>query len=203
MKLTCTLEETAMKLIKDWKKEILTVPNLLSLFRLLLIPVYVVIYLNAKSSTDYYIAGAILAVSCLTDMIDGKIARHFNLITTVGKVLDPIADKATQFTLIVCLAMRYQVLFYVIALFVVKETFQLLAAYWLYRKGKILKGALITGKICTTVLFLSLIAMVVYPEMAERQVEIIAVIDLIFMVMAFTEYALAYFSKKNHFQSID
>ena len=79
----------------------------------------------------------------------------------------------------------------------------MIAAYWLYRKGKILKGALITGKICTTVLFLSLIAMVIYPEMSVRQVEIIAVIDLIFMVMAFTEYALAYFSKKNHFQSVD
>lgn len=192
-----------MRLFKDWKKEILTVPNLLSLFRLILIPVYVVIYLNAQSSTDYYIAGAILAVSCLTDMIDGKIARHFNLITTLGKALDPLADKATQFTLIVCLAVRYPVLFYVIALFVVKEAFQIIAAYWLYRKGKVLKGALISGKICTTVLFLSLIAMVVFPELTERQVEIIAVVDLIFMVMAFTEYALAYFSKKNHFQNVD
>ena len=190
-------------LIKDWKKEILTIPNLLSLFRLLLIPVYVVIYLKADTATDYYIAGAILAVSCLTDLIDGKIARHFNLITTVGKVLDPIADKATQFTLIVCLAVHYPVLWYVIALFVVKESFQLLAGFWLYRQGKILKGALITGKICTTVLFLSLIAMVVFPDMPERQVEIIAVVDLIFMVMAFTEYALAYFSKKNHFQDIN
>ena len=192
-----------MKFIKDWKKEILTVPNLLSLFRLVLIPVYVVIYLNADTATDYYIAGAILAVSCLTDLIDGKIARHFNLITTVGKVLDPIADKATQFTLIVCLAIRYSVLYYVIALFVVKEAFQLLAGLWLFRKGRMLKGALITGKICTTVLFLSLISMVIFPEMTVRQVEIIAVIDLIFMVMAFTEYALAYFSKKNHFQDID
>jgi len=189
--------------IKDWKKEILTVPNLLSLFRLLLIPVYVVIYLRADTATDYYIAGAILAVSCLTDMIDGKIARHFNLITTVGKVLDPIADKATQFTLIVCLAMRYHVLVYIIILFVVKESFQLLAGLWLFRKGQMLKGALISGKICTTVLFLSLIAMVVFPTMTERQVEIIAVIDLVFMVMAFTEYALAYFSKKNHFQNIE
>ena len=197
-----TPEETVM-FIKDWKKEILTVPNLLSLFRLLLIPVYMAIYLNAKTQTDYYIAGAILAVSCLTDMIDGKIARHFNLITTVGKLLDPVADKATQFTLIVCLATRYPVLFYVIALFVVKEAFQLFAGYWLYRKGKILKGALISGKICTTVLFLSLIAMVVYPTMTVRQVEVIAVIDLIFMVIAFTEYALAYFSRKNHFQNID
>ena len=189
--------------IKDWKKEILTVPNLLSLFRLLLIPVYMVIYLKAETQTDYYIAGAILAVSCLTDMIDGKIARHFNLITNVGKLLDPIADKATQFTLIVCLASRYPVLFYVIALFVVKEAFQFFAMLWLYKKGKVLKGALISGKICTTILFLSLISMVVYPAMTVRQVEIIAVIDLIFMVIAFTEYALAYFSKKNHFESID
>jgi len=121
----------------------------------------------------------------------------------VGKVLDPIADKATQFTLIVCLAMRYHVLVYIIILFVVKESFQLLAGLWLFRKGQMLKGALISGKICTTVLFLSLIAMVVFPTMTERQVEIIAVIDLVFMVMAFTEYALAYFSKKNHFQNIE
>ncbi len=189
--------------VKDWKKEIFTVPNLLSLFRLLLIPVYMVIYLNADGNpTDYYIAGAILAVSCLTDLVDGKIARHFNLITNVGKLLDPVADKATQFTLIVCLASRYPVLYYVIALFVVKETFQLFACYWLYRQGKILKGALISGKICTTVLFLSLIGMVVFPQLTLRQVEIIAVIDLIFMVMAFTEYAITYFSKKNHFENL-
>lgn len=190
--------------IKDWKKEILTVPNLLSLFRLLLIPVYMVIYLNANGNqTNYYIAGAILAVSCLTDMIDGKIARHFNLITNVGKLLDPVADKATQFTLIVCLASRYPVLYYVIALFVVKEAFQLFAAYWLYRKGKILKGALISGKICTTVLFLSLISMVIFPWLTQEQVQVIAVIDLIFMVMAFTEYAITYFSKKNHFENLE
>ncbi len=190
-------------IIKDWKKEILTVPNLLSLFRLLLIPVYVALYLNAKTKTDYYIAAAILAVSCLTDLIDGKIARRFNLITTVGKVLDPIADKATQFTLIACLAVHYPVLKYLIALFVVKEVFQLLAGIWLFRKGKILKGALISGKICTTVLFMSLIFMVMVPDLTHRQVEIIAVVDLVFMVIAFTEYAIAYFSKKNHFQNVD
>ena len=92
--------------IKDWKKEIFTIPNLLSLFRLVLIPVYITIYLNAKEAMDYYLAGGILAVSCLTDMIDGKIARHFNMITSFGKFLDPVADKATQFTLILCLALK-------------------------------------------------------------------------------------------------
>ena len=86
---------------KDWKKELLTIPNLLSLFRLVLIPVYVVIYLNAKTTEDYYLAAGILAVSCLTDLIDGKIARHFNMISNVGKILDPFADKVTQFTMVV------------------------------------------------------------------------------------------------------
>jgi len=80
-------------IIKDWKKEIFSIPNLLSIFRLALIPVYVAIYLNARNATDYYLAAAILAVSCLTDMIDGQIARHFNMITTVGKVLDPLAER--------------------------------------------------------------------------------------------------------------
>ena len=59
---------------KNWKKEILSIPNLLSLFRIALIPIYVVIYLNATEVYQYVIAAMILAVSCLTDMVDGKIA---------------------------------------------------------------------------------------------------------------------------------
>ncbi len=84
-------------IIKDWKKELFTIPNALSLFRLVLIPIYIIIYLNARQPADYYVAGAILAVSCLTDLVDGKIARHFNMISNVGKILDPLADKAPSF----------------------------------------------------------------------------------------------------------
>ena len=65
-------------LIKNWKKDIFTVPNVLSLFRLALIPLYVSIYLTAKERMDYYIAAVFLAVSCLTDMIAGQIAWRFN-----------------------------------------------------------------------------------------------------------------------------
>lgn len=79
--------------VKNWKKEIFTIPNLLSLFRLLLIPVYVTIYLNATTMEHYFLSAAILAVSCLTDMIDGKIARKFHMISNLGKILDPVADK--------------------------------------------------------------------------------------------------------------
>ena len=190
-------------LIKDWKKEIWTIPNLLSLFRLVLIPVYVIIYLNARDSMDYYLAAGILAVSCLTDLIDGKIARHFNMISNLGKILDPLADKATQFALIICLSLKYPILIYLIALFVIKESFQLIAGSINLTKGKMLKGALMTGKICTTILFLSLILMVMVPELSDKIVFIIFVVDMIFMLISFVDYLLTYYKRENKFQSID
>ena len=188
---------------KDWKKEILTIPNLLSLFRLVLIPVYVLIYLNAKEDTDYYIAAGILAVSCLTDLIDGKIARHFNMISTVGKILDPLADKATQFTLILCLSMKHKILWYLVALFVIKEGFQLIAGSINLHKGKMLKGALISGKICTTILFVSLILMVMIPTLPNAAIYAIAITDVVFMLISFVDYLITYSKRDNWFQSLD
>lgn len=190
-------------LIKDWKNQILTVPNILSLFRLLLIPVYVIIYLNAKVITDYYLAAGILAVSCLTDLIDGKIARHFNMISTLGKILDPLADKATQFTLIICLASKYPILWYLVMLFVVKEGFQLIAGGINLRKGKMLKGALLSGKICTTVLFISLILMVMIPNLPIQVIHLIALIDMIAMAVSFGNYLFTYFKSESKFQDLN
>ena len=190
-------------IIKNWKKEIFTIPNLLSLFRLVLIPVYIILYLNATDAADYILAAAILAVSCITDMIDGKIARHFNLISTVGKILDPVADKATQFSLIICLALKYPVLWYLVVLFVIKEGFMLIAGGLRLKKGKMLKGALMSGKVCTTVLFISLILMVLLPNLSNFTVNTIAVVDTLFMLFAFADYALAYFRNDTKFQSID
>ena len=189
--------------VKDWKKDVFTIPNLLSLFRLLLIPVYIVIYLNAEDATDYYLAAGILTVSCLTDLIDGKIARHFNMITSLGKLLDPVADKATQFALIICLAMKHKVLRYIMVLFILKESFQLIAGGIRLRKKKMLKGALISGKVCTTVLFISLILMVMLPELNSRVINTIAIVDIAFMLVAFIEYVAAYFFMDDKFQSID
>lgn len=189
--------------IKDWKREVFTIPNLLSLFRLALIPVYMVIYLRAQELKDYITAGVILAASCLTDMVDGKIARKFNMITTLGKFLDPLADKITQFTLILCLAIRYHILWSVFCLFVIKEIFQLIAGILAARHGYILKGALISGKICTTILFTSLVAMVIFPRMPESTVGLIAAADGISLAIAFADYLITYRNKKSRFQSLD
>lgn len=189
--------------IKNWKKEILTIPNLLSLFRLALIPVYVYIYLNATESYQYITAGTIMAVSCFTDIIDGKIARHFNMISTVGKILDPLADKITQFTLTLCLSLKYPVLHPVLGLFVIKEVFQLVAGLINLRRGKMLPGALMAGKICTTILFVSLIALVLFPEMNPIAVDTIAIIDGVFLLISFVNYIFAYYGKNTMVQDLE
>lgn len=190
-------------MFKDWKKEILTIPNMLSLFRLLLIPVYIIVYLKADSQSDLILAAAILAVSCLTDMIDGKIARHFNMISNVGKILDPLADKLTQFSLIICLISRYHTLLYLVPLFVIKEIFQLVAGGISMKKGKMLKGAQLTGKISTTVLFISLIVLVMLDNLSAAVVNTITTIDFLVLLIAFADYVLVYYKKDSKFQSLN
>ena len=189
--------------IRDWKKEVFTIPNLLSFFRLILIPVYMIIYLKAQESVDYIIAGTILAFSCLTDMFDGKIARKFNMITTLGKFLDPLADKLTQFSLLLSLAIHHHVLWSVFMLFVLKELFQLFAGILTAKHGYILKGALFSGKVCTTVLFTSLVILVFFPQIGTTAVDVIAMIDGMFLMVAFADYFITYLGKKSRFQPLD
>ena len=189
--------------IKDWKKEVFTIPNLLSLFRLVLIPVYVHIYLNAKVERDYLLAGIILTVSCLTDAVDGKLARHLNQISNLGKLLDPVADKFTQLAITICLSTRYPVLLKVLVLFLIKEFFQLFAMVMNLCKGKMLDGALMAGKVCTTVLFTSLILMVLMPNLGVMWVDIIATVDCVFLAVAFLQYIRAYFGKHAKVQDIE
>lgn len=186
----------------NWKKEVLTIPNLLSLFRLLLIPVYVYLYLTAEDTLHYVAAGLVLALSCLTDMVDGRIARKYNMISTVGMLLDPAADKATQAALLLCLSMKYPILYPVLGLLVIKESFQLIALIIAYLNGKMLPGALFIGKLCTTVLFVSLIAMVLFPDIPRRMVDLIAVIDACFLGISFVCYICAYYGKNKKIQDL-
>lgn len=189
--------------IKNWKRDFFTIPNILSLFRLSLIPVYAGLYLNATEKYQFILSGTILTISCLTDMIDGKIARKYGMITTLGKVLDPLADKLTQLTLTICLSMKYPVLYPVLSLFVKKELFQLVLGIVFLRRGKMLPGALMAGKVCTTVLFVSLILLVFMPDMSHGTVTLIAAVDTIFLMISFVSYALAYLGTNAKVQDVD
>lgn len=187
----------------NWKNQLRTIPNLLSLFRLVLIPVYILIYLNAKTPGHYVLAAAVLAISCFTDMLDGKIARKYNLITTLGKILDPVADKATQFSLILCLSIRHPALRPVVLLFIIKEGFQLIAGILALSNGKMLPGALFAGKLCTTIMFLSLIILVLLPGLGEPVVNLIAGLDALFLTISFVSYILAYYGKHTKTQDMN
>ena len=79
---------------------VLTIPNLLSLFRLLLIPVFLILLVNAQ----YIWALIVLVGSSLTDFVDGYVARHFNQVSRVGQLLDPAADRLFIFSTLIGLA---------------------------------------------------------------------------------------------------
>ena len=91
-------------MVKDLFKGCFTIPNLLSVIRIALIPVFAVMYLNGNQ----LLAIAILAVSGLTDLFDGKIARKFNQVSALGKILDPVADKLTQITIAIILFISFR-----------------------------------------------------------------------------------------------
>ena len=84
-----------------------------------------------------------------------------------------------------------------------KELFQLVAGALAAHHGYILKGALYTGKVCTTVLFVSLVTLVVFPNLTEPSVSLIALIDGVFLMVAFGDYFITYLGKKSRFQSLD
>lgn len=78
------------------KKEIFSIPNIMGYARIILIPIFVWTYYTAEEMMDYYFAAFVILLSGLTDMLDGYVARKYDMITELGKVLDPIADKLTQ-----------------------------------------------------------------------------------------------------------
>lgn len=181
----------------SWKKELLTIPNLLSLFRLVLIPVYIQMYREASNSLDYYLTGTVLGISCLTDMADGKIAREYHMVSRAGKVLDPLADKMTQLALLLSLSNNHRILYPILILFLTKETFQLSCMILFARKGKALSGALLSGKLCTTILFGSFLLLVCFPELTGFPVTLMMLLDATFLLYAFGDYYLAYFGKQS------
>ena len=99
--------------------KIFTVPNLLSAFRLALIPVFIWLYCFRR---EYGWTAFVLILSGLTDIVDGFIARHFHMISDLGKMLDPVADKLTQGAMLFCLMTAFPFMMIPLILLVVKET---------------------------------------------------------------------------------
>ena len=174
----------------------MNLPNKLSVARVLCIPAIVVL-LHFPEPACRIAAAVLFIIGCLTDFLDGRIARKRNLVTDFGKFIDPVADKLTQLALTLSLSVKYPVLQFVLLLFLSKEIFQTLAMIIMYYRGKVLPGAILPGKICTIVLFSSFILMVLIPNLSMYLINRIAVLDIIALTYSFISYILAYFGKNS------
>ena len=123
------------------------VPNILTIVRFLLIPIIILFALE-----DNYIATIIvLTISGITDILDGYIARKYNFISNFGKLMDPLADKATQVALLMTLTIQRIIPVWIIVIVVLKEFFMISGASFLYGKELVVSSKWY-GKL-TTVLF--------------------------------------------------
>lgn len=170
------------------KEELFSIPNCMGYFRILLIPVFCVVYLQADTMKDYYVATAIVAVSTITDLLDGKVARKFNMITEFGKFLDPFADKLTHAAIALCLAVRYTSMGYLVLLMLVKEGFMAVMGLINLRRGKKLDGAKWFGKVCTATLFLVLCVLVLLPGISVKTVNFLVYSEMVIMAVTLLLY---------------
>lgn len=171
------------------KKNILTVPNYLSLIRILMIPFIVWLYIGQE---NYYGAALLIVLSGLTDIADGIIARKFNMVSDFGKILDPIADKLTQGTLIICLSFKYSDMLWLISLFVLKEFVMALLGYITIRNTELVNSAKWYGKLSTFVLYASMIIMILLPDLPIQIVNALIILCGIILCLSLTMYTRFY-----------
>lgn len=172
-------------------KDNLTVPNILSTIRILMIPFVVVAYFKE----NYILAIVLLALSGLTDVADGFIARHFHQISDLGKILDPIADKLTQFTVVVCLSVHHPWLIPVAILFAVKEILTLIGAVIFVHRGNATPYARWWGKMTTVVLYVTMGLFLLrdwYPQIPQEVTTVAVTLTLACLLFSFYNYLQIY-----------
>ncbi len=144
------MEQKINNISNKYEKKIITIPNILSSFRICLIPIIVWLY---SVDHNYFCAGYILILSGITDMADGYIARHFHMISNLGKILDPIADKLTQGVMLLCLVIRFHLIIVPFILMIAKEIYMSVSGILVIQRTGIVCGAEWHGKAATCFLY--------------------------------------------------
>ena len=167
------------------KNQILTIPNLLSLVRLLLIPVILWLYIGLKSNAWAII---VIILSGLTDVVDGFIARKYNMVSDFGKILDPVADKLTQGALILCLIVSYDWMKWLIILFVLKECAMLIMGYLAICKEDSVNSAQWHGKLNTVMLYGTMCILILFPKMPLALANALIAVCALTITLSFALY---------------
>ena len=170
-----------------YKNKILTIPNVLSFFRLCLIPIIVWLYISKE---DYFWTLMALLLSGLTDVVDGIIARKCNMISDFGKAFDPIADKLTQAAMLCCLVVRFNYMLIPLGMLVIKEVVTGITALILIKKTEQVEGAVWHGKLTTVVLYLMIAVHLVWFNIPTTVSLIMVGVCIGIMIMSFIMYSV-------------
>ena len=162
----------------------------MSFFRLVLVPFIVWICFSG----EYGIGAALVLLSALTDILDGVIARKFNMVSDLGKVLDPICDKVTHAALMICLVTRYPYVWVVFALLALKElTMFTLGSISIKRHGTV-QSAKWYGKLCTVVLETVMLTLMLFPGLPEAAVIALLSVCAAAMIFSLLKYTMFWIS---------
>ena len=149
-------KENVGELFENWN----TIPNWLCFLRIALIPIFSVLFIKEH----YIIAFVLMIIAAVTDLFDGKIARKYNMVSNLGKILDPIADKLSQVAIVIILIFKFWsfegILKYLLFLFIAKELIMVIAGALLLAKGMRPVAAEMWGKVATTVFYIFMIAII-------------------------------------------
>ena len=133
------------------KKE--NIPNILTIIRFILIP-----FIFISVITHHYLLAVIIfTISALTDILDGYIARKYNYITDIGKLIDPLADKLTQVSLLLALTILEILPWWILAIVFIKECVMVIAASVLYSRKDVVVYSKWYGKLATCLFYLAII----------------------------------------------
>lgn len=182
-----------MKVITKFnRKDLWGIPNILCYIRFLLIPVFIVLYIKASTPYEYLRAAMVVFISGVTDFLDGFIARRFDMVTDLGKIIDPMADKLTQASLIFVLVVKIKWMFLLMILFVIMQLFLLIAGLIMLKKGTKLGGAKWFGKVSTTVFYATMLVLVSVPTLEYKITNLLMLICGTFLALSFYMYAREY-----------
>lgn len=175
----------------------MNIPNALSILRILLIPVIIAVYLTAKDTSNYFLAAGLLLLSGLTDVLDGIIARKYNQITKLGRILDPTADKLTQITVCVLLAIRNPDLTILPILYIIKEGLMLIGGFKILKKSSDIAPSRWFGKMATAIFYGLTILLIAFPNMPNWFIITAITLVIVCMIFSFTMYLPLFFKYYN------
>ena len=171
------------------KNDVLTIPNIISLFRLILIPIIVWLYCGVE---NYYAAVGVVVLSGLSDVVDGFIARKFNMVSDFGKVLDPIADWLTQFSLVICLLFKYKLMWVLFIAFIIRQLVMFIVGYIVVKKRDAVHSSRWYGKANTVVLYGVMLILFLFPNISLDLANLLIGICLTTIIASLVLYLIYY-----------